>query len=223
MHDPDMLEHANRDDAVEAAIQLPIIEQLERHTILQPLGLCSGPRLGQLLGRQRDAGDQRAVVPCQRQRQPTPAGADVEHRKPRTIETELRRDMPLLGELRLFQRFVAAREVGAGVLPVAIEEQTVEPPVQIIVVRDVAPRAMCGIVLVEAAPKHAERRAHAGDGMAGGARHHVERQHLDHVVEAASIRDPSAIHVGLAQPQHRVDDQAADRPCIVDRETGFRP
>ena len=124
--------------------------------------------------------------------------------------------MPLLGDLRLLQRLVAAREVGAGVLPVAIEEQAVEPPVQVVVVRHVAPRAMRRVVLVDAAPR--SRRGplrSAGDGMALGVRHHVQRQHVDDVVDAASVRHQPAVHVGLAHRQRRVEHQPADRPCIA--------
>ena len=49
--------------------------------------------------------------------------------------------MALLGELRVVERLIAGLEIGAGVLLVGVEEQRVEPPVEIVVVRDVAPRA----------------------------------------------------------------------------------
>ncbi len=152
------------------------------------------------------------MIARQGQRQPAPAGADVEHRETRAVQTELRSDMPFLGDLRLFQRLVAAREVGAGILPVAVEEQAVQPPVQVVVVRHVALRATRGIVLVEAAPKHAEGGADAGDGVAGGIRHHVPRQRFDHVVDAAAVRDQPTVHVGLTQRQRRVQHKPANRP-----------
>ena len=76
--------------------------------------------------------------------------------------------MALLGDLRLLQRLVAAREIGAGVLPVAIEEQAVEPAVQVVVVRHVALRARRRVVLVDAALQPAECRAQASDRMALG-------------------------------------------------------
>ena len=138
VHHADMLEHADRDDAVEPLAHRAVVQQLERYAIRQPLGRRAGPRLGQLLGRQGDAGDARAVVARQGQRQPAPAAADVEHVQVRPIEAQFGGDVALLGGLRLLQRLVAAREVGAGVLPVAVEEQAVEAPVQIIVMRDIA-------------------------------------------------------------------------------------
>ena len=154
------------------------------------------------------------MIARQRQRQAAPAAADVQHRQVRPVEAELRGDVPLLGDLRLFQRLVAVREVGAGVLPVAIEEQAVEPAVQVVVVRDVAPRAVRRVVLVDAAPDDAEGGAQPGDRMARGVRHHVEREHLDHVVDAAAVRDQATVHVGLADRERRVQHQPADRPGI---------
>ena len=57
--------------------------------------------------------------------------------------------MPFLRQLRFFQRLIAAAEIGAGILPVAIEEQAVEPAVQIVVMRDVLLGARGWVVLVE--------------------------------------------------------------------------
>ena len=53
--DADMLEHADRDDAVEALGQVAIVPDLEMHAILE--ALRAGPLGGDgvLLGRQRDA------------------------------------------------------------------------------------------------------------------------------------------------------------------------
>ena len=50
--------------------------------------------------------------------------------------------MALLGELGVVERLVRLLEIGAAVLPVGIQEQRVEPPVEIVVVSDVAPRAL---------------------------------------------------------------------------------
>ncbi len=101
--DANMLEHADRDDTIERAVHGAIVEQLERNTVLQSLGSGARRRFLKLLGRQRDAGHARAVVPCQRQGEPTPAASDIQHREIRTTETELGSDVPLLGDLRFFQ------------------------------------------------------------------------------------------------------------------------
>ena len=49
--------------------------------------------------------------------------------------------MALLGELGVVERLVGRLEIGAGVLPVGVEEQRIEPAVEIVMMRDVAPRA----------------------------------------------------------------------------------
>ena len=46
--------------------------------------------------------------------------------------------MALLGELGVVERLLGMLEIGAAVLPVGIEEERVEPLVEIVVMRDVA-------------------------------------------------------------------------------------
>ena len=70
--------------------------------------------------------------------EPAPARADVEHALSR-LDGELGGEVALLGELRLLE-VGALREVGAGILPVAIEEEVVDGAVDVVVVRHVAPR-----------------------------------------------------------------------------------
>jgi hypothetical protein len=48
--DADMLEHADRDDAVEAPVHRAVVQQLEIDAVLQALGGGAGAGLGQLLG-----------------------------------------------------------------------------------------------------------------------------------------------------------------------------
>ena len=81
-----------------------------------------------------------AADPLQVEREAAPAAADVEHAAVR-LDEKLGRDQPLLGELRLLERAVRALEVGAAVLLVGIEEQLVQPMVEIVVMGDVAARA----------------------------------------------------------------------------------
>jgi len=45
-----------------------------------------------------------------------------------------------LGQLSVVERGVRTFEIGAAILLVAVEEQRIEPAVEIIVVRDVPPR-----------------------------------------------------------------------------------
>ena len=53
---------------------------------------------------------------------------------------QLGREMALLGELGVVERLIGRFEIGAGVLPVGIEEQRIQPAVEIVVVRDIATR-----------------------------------------------------------------------------------
>ena len=49
--------------------------------------------------------------------------------------------MPFLGQLRVVERLIGVFEIGAAVLPVGIEEQRIEPAVEVVMMRDVLPRA----------------------------------------------------------------------------------
>ena len=154
-----MLEHADRDDPVERPLHRAVVQQFEPHPVGEALGLGAGARLGELLGRQRDAGDAGAVIARQRQRHAAPAAADIEHGQIGPVEQQLGGDVALLRRLRLVDRLVAAREIGAGILPVAIEEEAVEPAVQVVVVRRVAPRAARGVELRDATHRDVEALA----------------------------------------------------------------
>jgi hypothetical protein len=79
--------------------------------------------LGQLFGRQGDASHGGPIVPGEGQRHATPTAADVEYRQAGPVQAELGGDVTLLGLLRFFKRFSSLREIGAGVLPIPIEEQ----------------------------------------------------------------------------------------------------
>ena len=95
--DADMLEHADRDDAVERAGRPRGSPAARTHAVGQAFRRGARARFAQLLLRQRDAGHARAVVARQRQRHAAPAAADVQHRQPRAVQAELGGDVPLLG------------------------------------------------------------------------------------------------------------------------------
>tara|TARA_R110002096_G_scaffold158218_4_gene323521 strand:- start:85 stop:264 length:180 start_codon:yes stop_codon:yes gene_type:complete len=57
---------------------------------------------------------------------PPPAGTDIQHLHAGPVEKELGRYMLLLLLLGTFQRVVGMPEIGAGILPVAVEEEVVE-------------------------------------------------------------------------------------------------
>ena len=63
--------------------------------------------------------------------------------------------MPLLRRLRVVERLAGVFEIGAGILPVGIEEEIVEARVKVVVTGDVAPRVPAVVALVQAAKRHA--------------------------------------------------------------------
>ena len=67
------------------------------------------------------------------------------------VQLQLGGEMPFLGELRVVERRVRRFEIGAAVLPVGIEEERIEPAVEIVMMRDVAARALARIELAEPA------------------------------------------------------------------------
>ena len=217
-----MFEHAHRDDAVEPPVHRPVVEQFERHAVRQTLSRGAVACLGQLLGGQRDAGDARAVIARQGQCQAAPAAADIKHRQVRAGQAKLGGEVALLGRLRFLQRLVAAAEIGAGVLPVAIEEQAVQPATEVVVVRHVAERPRRRIVLVDATLQQAQCRSQPSDRQAVGIRREVADQHVEHVVDAARVGRQRAVHVALADRERRVQHQPAHRGAGVDGDAAFR-
>ena len=75
--------------------------------------------------------------PGEIEREPAPAGTDVQNLLPR-FEQQLGREVALLVVLRGLQAVIVAGEVGAGVLAVRIQEQIVERVRQVVMMGDVA-------------------------------------------------------------------------------------
>ena len=145
-----MLEHADRHDAVETAGDVAIILEPEDR-ILRPAALDRALlRARVLLLRERDAGDVRAGDLGKIERKAAPAAADVEHRCAR-LDTKLGGEVALLGELGVVERLVRSFEIGAAILLVGVEEERIEPAVEVVVMRDIAPRARARIELLQAA------------------------------------------------------------------------
>ena len=59
--------------------------------------------------------------------------------------SELGGEVPFLAHLRLVELDVRRLEIGAGILQVAVEEERVEPPVEVVVVGDVVACAGRGV------------------------------------------------------------------------------
>ena len=153
MIDADMFEHADRHDAVERALDVAIVLQVEAGPVGQALfrGALVGD--GVLFLRQRDAGHIGAGDLGEIQAQSAPAAADVEHPQVSLVavaaEQQLGGEMPLLGELSIVERLLGTLEIAAAVLPVGVEEQRIEPAVEIVMMRHVVSRAAARIELLQ--------------------------------------------------------------------------
>ena len=118
--------------------------------------------------------------------------------------------MALLGELGVVEQLVGGFEIGAGVLPVGIQEQRIEPAVEIVMMRDVAPRARRHIELLQPPVEKAQPplqsrpvRRHA----VGGLTEHDREQ----VGDGALLDPQGAVHVGFAEPDLGIEQHAALR------------
>jgi hypothetical protein len=169
------------------------------------------PVFRQLLLRQGNPRHPSSVVARQRQRHAAPAAADIQHAQVRPVQAQLGGDVTLFGDLGFLQGFVAMAEVGAGVLPVAVQEQAVQPPVQIVMMRDVAPRPRRRIVLVQPPGEVAQRRPQPHHRQGLGIDHHIADQHVEHLEQAAAFRHQRAVHIGLTHRQRRVQNKLSDR------------
>jgi hypothetical protein len=137
--DADMLEHPDRDDTVEGALDIPVVGEPEIDLGSEPA--FAGPRLRrlELLARQGDPGHLRAAELGEIVRKTAPPGADVEDAVA-GAGAELRRQMSFFGELGIIQGLGRRLEIGAAVLAVGIEEQRIETVVEIVVVGDIVAR-----------------------------------------------------------------------------------
>jgi hypothetical protein len=111
-----------------------------------------------LVGRERDAEHVDVVMAVQIEREAAPAAADVEHLHAR-LEVQLGGDVRLLVELGLLEAVRRVAIIGAGILPVLVEEQLVEPPGEVVGMLGIAPRAALPVDLVELAGDGVDRLA----------------------------------------------------------------
>ncbi|MCY1426919.1 hypothetical protein D9M71_427480 [compost metagenome] len=132
---PDMLEHANADNLVEATIlrQVAVVEDLQVDLVGQALCLDALAAELELLLAQGDAEHLRAIFASSETRQPTPATAYVEQ-VVASVQAQFAAQVIELVLLRLIERVVRLTEVGARVGHVLIQPQLVERVGNVVVV-----------------------------------------------------------------------------------------
>ena len=200
MIDADMLEHAHGDDAVECFVQIAVVHEADVHHVLQAALAGAGAGQFVLLARQRHAGDAGFRHAGQIKRHAAPAAADVQHLHARP-DMQLGGQVALLGQLGFGQGLAGIFEKGAGILPVAVEEQIIEAAIEIIMMGHVAPRPAPWIELMQAAEGLAqhEGEAHAKGGVLRGEGRGGED--IQKLIDTALLHHQGAVHVGLAQAQ----------------------
>ncbi len=208
MADADMLEHADRDDAVERAFHVAIILQAEIGPPGEAPLLGAAPRHAMLFLRQRHSGDLRSRMGGEVKSHSAPTAANVEHGKTRPIKQQLGGDMALLGQLGIVQRLVGRLEISAGILPVGVEEQRIEPSIEIVMMGDVLLRTVRWVELGEASEQKAQpqEELRAGTGHLKADLRHQQRKHLGDV---ALLHHHAAFHIGLAEAQFGIEDDLA--------------
>ena len=153
-----MLEHPDRDDAVELTLHLTVVEKLEADGLGKALGASALLRCSELLLAQGDSGHVDMGGFGEIEAKAAPAGADVENFQS-VAEIELGGKVALLGGLRLLERHALLLEISAGILPVAVEEQLVETVIEIVMVLDVALGPSGRVVLPQATPDESQALA----------------------------------------------------------------
>ena len=120
-----MFQHADTHDPVIGFVQKAIVLQTQVDSVRQSLG--RDPRLcrRKLVLRQRHPSDPRVILFGQRDRQTTPATADIQHLHSR-LEQQLFGNVPFLGDLCVFERHLGIGEIPAAVLHVLIKEQRIK-------------------------------------------------------------------------------------------------
>src|SRR5258708_4744854 len=226
--DADMLEHADRDDTVEGAGYVAIVERLEGGGAFHLSFPGALARYCELLLRKRDARDPGAADLRGIERKSAPAAADVE--KPVSVfEQQLCGEVPLLGELGVVEAVRRSFEIGAAVLAVGIKEERIEAAVEIVVVGDVAPRPAAPIALPHSPPPETKQRYGCRPPWPGK----LVRHEIDKLRDRPAIDHEGAVHVGFAKlevgiEQHRPlgthgDETPRNRRASADAQASMLP
>ena len=107
--------------------------------------------------------------------------------------------MVLLGLLRFFKRLGALGEISAGVLPVPIQEEAVQPSIQVIVVRDVPASPCSRVELIDRAPNPNSCTPEPSDQGPFAFGSEIGENYFEDVVDRAAECDQTTIHIGFPE------------------------
>ena len=207
-----MLEHADRDDPVESLGDVAIVLQPKFDPVGEAGVTGASGRDGELLLGQGHPGHPRAGDAGEIERKTAEAAANIECARP-VLRQELRGEMALLGGLRVIERLAGIFKIGAGILPVGIEEEIVKPLVEIVVAGDVAFGVAPMVALVEAAKRQARPVQRLGPGLILEVGE-VARAEFQEVVELAFGYDQPPVHVEFAERKRRIEHETPFRRDI---------
>ena len=114
--------------------------------------------------------------------------------------------MALLGELGIVKRRVRRFEIGAAVLLVGIEEERIQPPVEIVMARDIVFRTVARIELPDMPDQIAQPPLQLGIARQYFRLIHQDRQRIGN---RATLDDECAFHVDFAERQLGVEQNPA--------------
>jgi hypothetical protein len=201
----DMLEHAHRDDVVGLAVELAVVLDLELdRQVLVPLAAIGG-----LVRRHRDANAVGLIFFRGKAHEGAPAAADVPHLLSR-LQADLAADEVELGLLRFIDIGHALGPVTAGPGHALVERGTIGVGLAVVHLGD-ALAARDGL--------HVEEfRLHDLPDEVGRQPQRLVHAAADDAVEELGkvLAVPQAVHVGLAQTQRPLREQARPQPVIVD-------
>ncbi len=162
-----------------------------------------------LLVGQRDAGHVGAGDLGKVQAQPAPAAADVEHAQVSFMavaaEQQFGGEVPFLGELGVVERLLGAVEIAAAVLPVGVEEQRIEPAVEIVMMRHVVARAPARIELLQAAVKVTQQPLRPRPVRHVGI---LAEHYGEHVGDRAALDHEGPVHIGFAEFEFGIEENS---------------
>src|ERR1700730_13421239 len=200
----DVFEHANGDDAIEFFRDLPIILNAK----LAGKPFRSGPLLrnSHLFVEKIDADNRNLGVLREIETEPAPSASDVENLEAGP-QQQLGGNVPLLGELRIVERSVAAFEISARILQVGIQKQAIDAIIDIVMMGRIAMRPPEGIALKDSArkrpqcPERATPRARLNPV-------EVFDSDVEKIRDRALLDDYAAIHIGFAESEFGIDKNA---------------
>lgn len=132
--------------------------------------------------------------------------------------------MPHLGFLRLLERDAEGGEVRAGILQVAVEDQRVKLPRQVVVMGDALLRRAERIGLLDAAPQH-RRMGDSELPSIDPPITEIEPHKVEKIIDRTTLDGQAPIDIGLTDRQPRIEGKPPTQAAIVqpDRHPGAAP